>query len=134
MKIYRKEGINGLYRGIMISVMGIILYRASYFGCYDTGKALLFTDPKTANIFSLWMFAQTVTLMSGLISYPLDTVRCRLMMQSGRKDVLYKGTVHCFATIAKEEGVRGFFKGVSINIIRGTGGSILLILYDRIKK
>lgn len=42
-------------------------------------------DPKNTHIFVSWMIAQTVTAVAGLISYPFDTVRRRMMMQSGRK-------------------------------------------------
>ena len=134
MKIFKKEGLQGLYRGFGISVAGIILYRGCYFGGFDTGKEKIFKDPKNVNIFVMWMFAQVVTVVSGIISYPLDTVRRRLMMQSGRKDILYKGTLHCFSVIAREEGIKAFFKGAGSNIIRGTGGAIVLVLYDRIQK
>jgi solute carrier family 25 (mitochondrial adenine nucleotide translocator), member 4/5/6/31 len=85
-KIFKSDGIYGLYRGFGISVVGIIFYRAAYFGCFDTGKVFLFEDFKKANIFAVWMFAQAVTVCSGILSYPLDTVRRRLMMQSGRAD------------------------------------------------
>lgn len=40
--IAAKDGPQGLYRGFGISVVGIIAYRASYFGIYDTGKAMFF--------------------------------------------------------------------------------------------
>jgi len=50
---------------------------------FDTGKVLLFEDIKTANFFAMWGFAQVVTVGAGIISYPLDTVRRRLMMTSG---------------------------------------------------
>jgi solute carrier family 25 (adenine nucleotide translocator) protein 4/5/6/31 len=46
-----------LYRGFGISVIGIIAYRASYFGMFDTGKAFLFEDIKKANFFAMWSFA-----------------------------------------------------------------------------
>ncbi|RHY47506.1 hypothetical protein DYB34_011196 [Aphanomyces astaci] len=42
----------------------------------------------------------------GLLSYPLDTVRRRMMMQVGRPDVLYANTWHCWRTICTTEGVR----------------------------
>lgn len=42
-------------------------------------------DPKNTHIFVSWMIAQTVTAAAGLVSYPFDTVRRRMMMQSGRK-------------------------------------------------
>merc|ERR1712166_447179 len=82
-KVAAKDGAAGLYRGFGISVIGIVAYRASYFGCFDTGKAMMFADMKAANPFAVFAFAQIVTNLAGIISYPLDTIR-RLMMQSGR--------------------------------------------------
>ena len=51
------------------------------------------------------MFAQAITASAGIASYPLDTIRRRLMMQSGRKgadgkkEILYNGTLDCFRKI-----------------------------------
>lgn len=42
-------------------------------------------DPKNTHIVVSWMIAQTVTAAAGIVSYPFDTVRRRMMMQSGRK-------------------------------------------------
>ena len=56
-KIMKSDGVYGLYRGFGISVVGIIAYRAAYFGMFDTGKVFLFPDMKKANIFFLWAFA-----------------------------------------------------------------------------
>ena len=114
-----------------ISVIGIIAYRASYFGCYDTGKAILFPDAKNTNLFVMWGFAQAVTILAGIISYPLDTVRRRLMMDSGRAEKMYNGTWHCFTKIAADEGPLAFFKGSLSNVIRGTGGALVLVFYSK---
>jgi len=38
-----------------------------------------------------YVFAQTITAVSGIMSYPLDTVRRRLMMQAGAKGKKPKG-------------------------------------------
>jgi len=132
-KIQASDGLLGLYRGFLISVIGIIAYRASYFGMFDTGKAILFPDPKKANIFTMWLFAQFVTVSAGIASYPLDTVRRRLMMQSGRGDILYSGTIDCFKKIYQNEGGKAFFKGSLSNVIRGTGGALVLVFYDKIQ-
>ena len=100
-KTASKNGAGALYNGFGISVVGIIAYRASYFGMFDTGKVLLFEDAKKANFFAMWAFAQFVTVSAGIISYPLDTVRRRLMMTAGKtgKDKLYDGTMDCFKKI-----------------------------------
>ena len=96
-KIAVKDGPQGLYQGFGISVVGIIFYRASYFGLFDTGKAMLLGEK--GNLFATFMLGQVVTVSAGIISYPLDTVRRRLMMTSGAKEKLYNGTLDCFAKI-----------------------------------
>uniref|UniRef100_A0A8B9N5B8 ADP/ATP translocase n=1 Tax=Accipiter nisus TaxID=211598 RepID=A0A8B9N5B8_9AVES len=111
VKIFKSDGLRGLYQGFSVSVQGIIIYRAAYFGVYDTAKGML-PDPKNVHIVVSWMIAQTVTAVAGLVSYPFDTVRRRMMMQSGRKgaDIMYKGTIDCWKKIAKDEGSKAFFK------------------------
>jgi solute carrier family 25 (adenine nucleotide translocator) protein 4/5/6/31 len=120
-------------------VLGIVFYRGIYFGMYDTGKVLLFEDEKKASMLLKFIYAMNVTAAAGLVSYPLDTVRRRLMMQSGRKgkdgkqEVLYKGTVDCFVQISKNEGTKAFFKGAGSNVLRGMGGSLVLVGYDKVQ-
>merc|ERR1712151_578526 len=133
-KIATKDGIGGLYQGFGISVVGIIFYRASYFGLFDTGKAVLLGDKP--NIMATFMLGQIVTVSAGIISYPLDTVRRRLMMTSGQEGdkKLYNGTLDCFAKIYQKEGAAAFFKGCLSNVIRGTGGALVLTFYDKIQE
>ncbi|XP_037792646.1 ADP/ATP translocase 1-like [Penaeus monodon] len=134
VKIFKADGLGGLYRGFGVSVQGIIIYRAAFFGLYDTAKGML-PDPKSAGLIVSWAIAQTVTTVSGIISYPFDTVRRRMMMQSGRKgaDIIYKNTIDCWKKVAKNEGTGAFFKGAFSNILRGTGGALVLVLYDEIQ-
>jgi len=134
VKIFRSDGMVGLYRGFNVSVQGIIIYRAAYFGFYDTAKGML-PNPKTTPLVISWLIAQTVTTISGIISYPFDTVRRRMMMQSGRakSDRMYKNTIDCWVKISKAEGSKAFFKGALSNVFRGTGGAFVLVLYDELK-
>jgi len=133
-KIFKSDGLMGLYRGFGVSVQGIIIYRAAYFGFFDTAKGML-PDPKKTPIVISWLIAQAVTTVSGIISYPFDTVRRRMMMQSGRgkSEIMYKNTMHCWAKIYQAEGGQAFFKGAFSNVLRGTGGAFVLVLYDEIK-
>ena len=41
VKTLKSDGIQGLYRGFVISAVGIFIYRGMYFGLYDTLKPLL---------------------------------------------------------------------------------------------
>ena len=40
-KIWRTDGIRGLYRGYTLAVYGIFIYRGIYFGLYDSIKPIL---------------------------------------------------------------------------------------------
>lgn len=133
-KTVKTDGIVGLYRGFNVSVQGIIIYRAAYFGLYDSASGML-PDPKKTPLVIKWMIAQVVTTVSGIVSYPFDTVRRRMMMQSGRakSEIMYKNTIDCWAKIYKSEGGNAFFKGALSNVLRGTGGALVLVFYDELK-
>ncbi|XP_038648335.1 ADP/ATP translocase 4-like [Scyliorhinus canicula] len=132
MKVAKRDGPRGLYQGFAVSVNGIIVYRASYFGCYDTIKGVL-PDQKNTPVYVSFLIAQGVTTFSGILSYPFDTVRRRLMMQGGEAIRQYTGTFDCFTKIYKNEGIAAFFRGAFSNILRGTGGALVLVFYDEIK-
>ncbi len=86
-KCYKADGlIRGLYPGFLSSVQGIIIYRAIYFGAYDTAKEMV-DKPSFATKFAI---AQTVAAGSVTVAYPFDTVRRRLMMMSGEGEKMYK--------------------------------------------
>lgn len=57
VKIFKADGLVGLYRGFGVSVQGIIIYRAAFFGFYDTAKGIL-PNPKTTPIIVSWAIAQ----------------------------------------------------------------------------
>lgn len=133
-KTFKSDGPIGLYRGFGVSVQGIIIYRAAYFGFFDTAKGML-PDPKSTPFLVSWAIAQFVTTFAGILSYPFDTVRRRMMMQSGRPkhEQAYNGTLDCWRKIGSQEGPRAFFKGAFSNVLRGTGGALVLVFYDELK-
>jgi len=132
--VYRKtlksDGIQGLYRGFVISCVGIIVYRGCYFGFYDTLKPMLLGDD--ASLFFSFTLGYAVTVTSGLISYPIDTIRRRMMMTSGQA-VKYKGSIDCTAQILKNEGFMSLMKGAGANILRGVAGAGVLAGFDKFK-
>jgi solute carrier family 25 (adenine nucleotide translocator) protein 4/5/6/31 len=132
--IYRKDGVRGLYQGFNVSVAGIIVYRAAYFGGFDTAKSMLLKDPKKAKFWQNWAIAQVVTTLAGIVSYPFDTVRRRMMMQAGRGEILYTSSFDCTRKLFAKEGTGAFFRGAFSNILRGTGGALVLAFYDEIQK
>nr|XP_033814707.1 ADP/ATP translocase 4-like [Geotrypetes seraphini] len=133
IKIAKLDGLCGLYQGFGVSVQRIIMYRASYFGCYDTIKGML-PSAKNIPIIISFFIAQFVTIFSGILSYPFDTVKRRMMMQSGEAKRQYSGTIDCFVKIFQQEGLKAFFHGAFSNVLRGTGGALVLVFYDKIQE
>merc|ERR1711974_420612 len=129
-KTIKSDGIAGLYRGFVISCVGIFIYRGMYFGLYDSLKPILLGErPNPVLSFFLgWV----VTTVAGLGGYPIDTVRRRMMMTSGG-GVKYNGSMDCFAKVIKAEGVGSLFKGAGANIMRGMGGAAVLAFCDVFK-
>ncbi|XP_057670612.1 ADP,ATP carrier protein 1-like [Diorhabda carinulata] len=130
-KTLRTDGTFGLYRGFCICVQGIFIYRAAYFGLFDTAKGLL-CDPHTTPYYVFFIIAQAVTTASGLVSYPFDTVGRRMMMQSGLQEheVMYKNGFDCVSKIAKYEGLNAFYKGAFVNVLRGIGAALVLVVFE----
>ena len=94
--VYKKtlasDGIAGLYRGFVPSVVGIIVYRGLYFGVYDSLSKFLaissspyrnnyylepvvLVGPLQGSFIASFGLGWGVTIASGLASYPLDTIR-----------------------------------------------------------
>jgi len=127
-KTLKSDGIQGLYRGFAISAVGIFIYRGMYFGLFDTLKPLLLGD--NANVTMAFILGWGVTVTAGLMSYPIDTIRRRMMMTSGG-GVKYKGSIDCGMQILKNEGFMSMMKGAGANVLRGVAGAGVLAGFDK---
>jgi len=140
-------GKGGVYNGFVVSCVGIVLYRGAYFGLYDTISDQL----KDAGFFTKFCLGYSVTVSAGLLSYPLDTIRRRMMMTSGGKKknkpagdkpavekpaveaIKYKNSRDCAMKILQQEGVGAMYKGAGSNILRGLAGALVLVGFDYCK-
>jgi len=110
--------IRRLYAGFGLSVIGIVAYRAFYFGLYDLLKQKI---PRNNYLMS-FLLGWTVTIVAGLLTYPLDTIR-RYQMCFGT------GTIQTINDI----GFFGLFHGAGTNVMRGITGAFILSVYDQIR-
>jgi len=135
--VYKKtlasDGIGGLYRGFVVSCAGIIVYRGCYFGFFDTLKPMVLTGKNADSFLLSFCLGYAVTVAAGLASYPLDTIRRRMMMTSGEA-VKYSSSIQCAQIILKNEGFKSFFKGAGANILRGVAGAGVLAGFDKLKQ
>jgi len=130
IKTIKADGIAGVYRGFVISFVGIFVYRGLYFGLYDTIMPFL---PHDVNYFVRFCVGYTVTVLAGLASYPIDTIRRRMMMTSGG-GTHYNSSMDCAMQILKGEGWQSYFKGAGANIMRGIAGAMVISGFDVVKR
>jgi len=134
--VYRKtlksDGIAGLYRGFVVSCVGIVVYRGCYFGFYDTLKPLVLVGNLKSSFLAAFLLGWGVTITAGIASYPLDTIRRRMMMKSGT-GTKYKSSMDAAVQIYKNEGIKSFFKGAGANVLRGVAGAGVLSGFDFIQ-
>jgi solute carrier family 25 (adenine nucleotide translocator) protein 4/5/6/31 len=128
------KGFLGLYNGFGVSVAGIIPYRGVYFGLYDSlrEKNPYKNENGPLAVVSRFGVAQFTAIVAGYASYPFDTVRRRLQMQSEKpkEQWIYRGTLDCFTKVVKEEKWSALFKGAGANALRTVGSAMVLVLYD----
>ncbi|KAG2272258.1 hypothetical protein Bca52824_066813 [Brassica carinata] len=128
--VYRKtlssDGVKGFYRGFGVSILGITLYRGMYFGMYDTIKPI-------GNFLASFLLGWSITTFVGVIAYPFDTVRRRMMLTSGQP-VKYMNAIHALREIMKYEGFSALYKGVTANVLLSVAGAGVLAGYDHLHR
>ncbi|CAB4054561.1 SLC25A42 [Lepeophtheirus salmonis] len=143
-RIINEEGVFALYRGFSPTILGIIPYAGTSFFIFESLKKYWKNNNKEMG------FKSDVTplqrLFSGAIagllgqtaSYPLDIVRRRMQTakQMGIQCNKYSSITGTLYHVFKKEGVRrGWFKGVSMNFIKGPiATGISFSTYDFVKK
>merc|ERR1712063_217619 len=110
-------GFGALYTGFGVSVVGIVGYRGLQLGTFDTITGLnpWKKDKGLMGAMTTFAAAQTAITIGAGATYPFDTVRRRLQMQSEKPP---------------EEHI---YKGFLANVVRSVGGALVLVLYDRAK-
>jgi solute carrier family 25 (adenine nucleotide translocator) protein 4/5/6/31 len=121
-KTINKNGFRGLYKGAHIFLLGLLLFRGTYFGLYDSLKVT------TDDTFVRWWFAYISMFAGILVSYPGDTIRRRIVSSRGK----YDGLISCFNSIWKKEGVRGIFLGWHMIWFQSLTGCTLYYFYDKL--
>lgn len=131
------NGARGLFRGLGISLASIVAYRGLYFGLYDIAKPFMGGEPSSFDMLQRFAVGYATTVLAGVLSYPLSTIRNRMIvnmsMTPGDKSGVYSSSLDCASKIIKGEGFLALFKGAGINVLKGVAGAALLSGYDMVK-
>ncbi|KAK1168189.1 mitochondrial uncoupling protein 2-like [Huso huso] len=132
----RTEGARSLYNGLVAGLQRQMSFASVRIGLYDSVKQFYNKGAEHAGIGSRLLAGCTTGAMAVALAQPTDVVKVRFQAQangsSGNRR--YQGTMQAYKTIAKEEGVKGLWKGTSPNIARNAIVNCTeLVTYDLIK-
>ncbi|KAG8570283.1 hypothetical protein GDO81_011192 [Engystomops pustulosus] len=119
-KIYRQEGIPGLYKGFVPGLLGTS-HGALQFMAYEElkmeyNKHLNRPIDTKLNTLEYITMAALSKIFAVMATYPYQVVRARLQDQHNQ----YSGVIDVIRRTWRKEGVHGFYKGIIPNVIRVT--------------
>lgn len=137
--IFREEGLSGLYKGVVPVTVGYLPTWAIYFTVYERAKGFYpgyFSRTFGINIDSLNHFAASITagISSSCLVNPIWVVKTRLMIQTGKEDVVYKGTIDAFRKMYRNEGLGVFYSGLVPSLLGLVHVGIHFPVYEALKK
>mmetsp|Transcript_28391 Transcript_28391/g.41785 ORF Transcript_28391/g.41785 Transcript_28391/m.41785 type:complete len:380 (-) Transcript_28391:213-1352(-) len=135
-EILNSDGVSGFFRGLPPTLIGIIPSRSVYFYAYSRTKEALkpwFGEGTVANAiisgFAAGWAGNTVTNPIWLVK-----TRMQLLADKSAGQLAYSGYGECIKSIYKEEGIRGFYRGLSASYWGCAEGCIQFVFYEKIKK
>lgn len=133
--IARIEGLRGFFRGLLPTIIGILPARATYFWAYATTKSQLSARFGESPIIHM-LSAAAAGISSNTLTNPIWLMKSRVQLQAGASTtnpMVYRGYRDAMVRIFREEGIAGFFKGLSASYWGVTEGALHFVVYERIK-
>lgn len=133
--IYQHEGISGLYKGLGPAALGL-LHVAVQFPLYEKFKSLQKknpSDPKESLQVHQILFASTGSkVIASVATYPHEVLRTRFQNQTVSPPK-YRNIPQAIGLIFKEEGLKGFYRGMLTTVMRVVPASaVTLITYEKV--
>lgn len=151
--IYRNESPRALFKGLGPTLVGVIPARSINFFTYGNGKQIIANrfNHGQENSYVHLSAAAIAGIVTGTATNPIWVVKTRLQLTEGRRHValgsgstlgmtsrpasrIVGGSYAMIKQIFREEGVRGFYKGLSASYLGVTEGTIQWVLYERLKR
>ncbi|XP_076130037.1 dicarboxylate carrier UCP2 [Alosa pseudoharengus] len=132
----RTEGARSLYSGLVAGLQRQMSFASVRIGLYDSVKQFYTKGSEHVGIGSRLLAGCTTGAMAVAVAQPTDVVKVRFQAQvsCGGTAKRYHGTMDAYRTIAREEGIRGLWRGMGPNIARNAIVNCTeLVTYDLIK-
>ena len=110
MKMYRKEGVVGFYKGNGVNVFRASPCAALEFLFYEVYKSLLIDESNSKDFTAKLLCGALTGVTANTITYPLDLIKTILSVQLNPRHYK-KGVIGHVKIIYKKDGILGFYKG-----------------------
>ncbi|KAK8657851.1 hypothetical protein V6N13_036070 [Hibiscus sabdariffa] len=136
--IWVQEGPRAFYKGLVPSLLGIIPYAGIDLTVYETlkdfSRSYVLQDSEPGPLVQLGCGTISGALGATCV-YPLQVIRTRMQAQRATADVAYNGMSDVFWKTFRNEGYRGFYKGLFPNLLKVVpAASITYLVYESMKK
>lgn len=119
LRILSEEGLRGLYKGLVPSLMREGSYSTIRLGPYEPLKLQLgATDIAHTPLWKKIAAGAVSGTIGSAIATPTDLVKVRFQAVGPAQQSKYRNTFHAFWTIARTEGIRGLWTGVGPTVQR----------------
>uniref|UniRef100_A0A672GS94 Dicarboxylate carrier UCP2 n=1 Tax=Salarias fasciatus TaxID=181472 RepID=A0A672GS94_SALFA len=136
--LVKAEGPASLYSGLVAGLHRQTCFASVRIGLYDSMKELYSGGTQHAGILPRLLAGCTTGAMAVAFAQPTDVVKVRFQAQSRLPESSakrYSGTLEAYRTIARDEGLRGLWKGCLPNVARNAIVNCSeLVTYDIIKE
>eukprot|EP00928_Gymnodinium_smaydae_P024123 TRINITY_DN19626_c0_g1_i3.p1 TRINITY_DN19626_c0_g1~~TRINITY_DN19626_c0_g1_i3.p1 ORF type:complete len:330 (-),score=39.28 TRINITY_DN19626_c0_g1_i3:67-1014(-) len=117
--IVRKEGMDGLFRGIGMSLFVSVPSVSISFGAYDLMKEQIqHTGMSEASLPATVIAGGTSGIVGSVLTYPMDVVRRRLQVMGMDTSIPRRSWLEEAKHIWKFEGRRGFWRGLTPELVK----------------
>eukprot|EP01017_Pseudomicrothorax_dubius_P030385 TRINITY_DN3791_c0_g1_i3.p1 TRINITY_DN3791_c0_g1~~TRINITY_DN3791_c0_g1_i3.p1 ORF type:complete len:299 (-),score=61.68 TRINITY_DN3791_c0_g1_i3:99-995(-) len=110
--IHRKDGVLGLYRGWVPTIVGIVPFISVKLTSYNIIKKHTYGLNHEIPFVPNMAIGAAAGVISATVTFPLELIKRRLQVKAMDGSVQYKGMTDCIVRIYREEGFRGYFKGL----------------------
>ena len=136
-RIFAESGVAGFFKGLKPTLIGIIPARSIYFYAYGrTKKALAQKEwlPE-GSVGNAILSGFAAGVASNTVTNPIWMVKTRMQLLADHTagQVAYNTYGQAIQSIMKEEGIGGFYRGLSASYWGCTEGAIQFLLYERVK-
>ncbi|TYH49015.1 hypothetical protein E1A91_D10G104800v1 [Gossypium mustelinum] len=143
--ILREEGWTALYKGLGPGLL-MVSHGAIQFTAYEELRRIMvdYKEKKQKsegasnllNSFDYALLGGSSKIAAILITYPFQVIRTRAQQRPSKEGIpRYMNSWHVVKETARFEGIRGFYKGITPNLLKNVpASSITFIVYENVLK